>query len=169
MLTGIQINRVEDPIHHILAMTRQQRRNVNAPLLQILFRIKQVESAFELTLQCFIARNLRALKACAQTIDLIVDFAAAFIERFSQRLIDLPQFILERVKLVIKCLGGVIESFRSFFAQMLFHDFSDDLIVAGKKIFQSYSIAFQSPPGVSLNQRDAGAVENRSDGAIERR
>ena len=73
-------------------------------------------------MHCLVARDLGSIEAGAQTIDLIIDFAPAFIQRVGQSRINSTQLLLERIEFLIESLCCVFESLSGFFSQVLLHD-----------------------------------------------
>ncbi len=62
--------------------------------LQGFSRIQQIKGTFYLAMHRFVAADLGAIKARAQAIDLVINFAPAFLESFGQRRIDSAELLL---------------------------------------------------------------------------
>src|ERR1041385_4735708 len=90
----------------------------------------------KLAVHRFIARDLRSIEAGAQTVDLIIDFAPAFIQSVRQSRINSTQLLLQRIEFLIESLGRMFESLSGFFSQVFLHDSSDHVVRACKKICQ---------------------------------
>src|SRR5882672_7201429 len=110
MIIRPQVDGAVNPIDHIAAMARQHGCDIDAALLQGLTRVKQIKSALDLAMHCFVTSHLGALKARAQPIDLIVDLAPAFFQSLGQRRVDATQLFLQTIQLVIESRGRMIES-----------------------------------------------------------
>src|SRR5437667_3975784 len=109
MLIRSQVDGLQNPIDDVASVSRQQRRDIDAALLQSLSRVEKIEGAFDLAVNSFIARHLGAIKASTQAINLIIDFAPAFFHRVSQRGIDAPKLLLQTIQLAIESLRRVLE------------------------------------------------------------
>src|SRR5258706_4654120 len=140
-------------------MPGQQRRDVDVALLQNLSWIQKIKRAFNLAMHRLIAAHLRAIKAGAQAVDLIIDFAPALIQRISQGGIDASQLLLKIIQLRVERSGGVIKSVGGLFTQIFLHHARQDVIYAAKKISQANAVTIQRAPGMSFNQRQAGAMK----------
>ena len=97
----------------------------------------------QLTMNSFIAGDLRAIKPRTQPIDLIIDFPAAFIQRVSQRRIDPPQLLLQIVKFLAERLSGVLKRRRCFLAKIIRHDARGDKIGALKEILKANPVSLK--------------------------
>ena len=63
MLVGSDVYCVVNPVDNVAAVARQQRSNVDVPLLQFLMRIQLIKCSLQLSLGRFVPRHLRAMKA----------------------------------------------------------------------------------------------------------
>lgn len=118
MLIRSDIDRVVDPVNDIPAVTGQQRGNVDVALLEILIRIKLFKSAEQLALGGLIARHLSAMKARAQSLKLMIDFAPAGFQRVGEGGIDAPQLFAQSVELAVHGVLSTSERLRRVRAQV---------------------------------------------------
>jgi hypothetical protein len=81
MLIRSNIDRVIDPLDDVAAVAGEQRSDVDVPFLQALVGIKLIKRALQLPVRGFVPRHLCAVKASAQTFELIVDLAPAGFQR----------------------------------------------------------------------------------------
>ena len=88
MIVATEIDGVEDPLDHVGAVTRQERNDVDVAFLQVFVGIELIESALQLPVGGFVAGHLRAHKAGAQSVELVVDLLASGIERAGERRIN---------------------------------------------------------------------------------
>src|ERR1041385_4120489 len=98
---------------------------------------------FKLPMYRFITRDLGSIEAGPQTIDLIIDFATAFIQRVGQSWINSAQLFLKPIELLIESLCRMFERLSGFFSQVFLHDPRDHMVRACKKISQPKTAAFK--------------------------
>ena len=115
----------------------------------------------------FIARELRAIKASAQTVNLVINLAPAFLERVGQRGIYPPQLLLQPIQLAIESFRGVLKRRGGFFAEIAFDHARYDVIESAEKIHQVNPIALERAPGMLLYKSQAGARQNRRHRTIQ--
>jgi len=85
MFVRPQVDGVVDPLNNIRAVAGQQRGDVDMAFLQILVWIELIERALQLAVRGFIAGHLRANETRAESIELILDFLPARVERARER------------------------------------------------------------------------------------
>src|SRR2546423_4242547 len=120
-----------------------------------------------LTVHGFISADLRAIEARPQPIDLIIDFAASFLERVRQRRIDTSKLLLQRIELSVESFSRVLECRGSFFAQVFLDDARNHMIRACKKIGEPEAVTLERSPRVLLDKSQACARQDWSHRPIQ--
>src|SRR5690348_6479942 len=143
MVVASEIYRIEDPLDHVSAVAGQQRSDVDVTFLQVFVWVELIERALQLPVRGFVARHLRADKARAQAVELILNLFPAGIERARERRVDRLQLVAQTIELAIHILFGVAEKFRRARAEMLFDDASDHRFETFEEIRERESVAFE--------------------------
>ena len=87
-------------------------------LLQLLVRVELIERALQLSLRRFVSGHLGAMKARAQSLELVVDLAASGFECVGQRWIDTAQLLAQLIKFTVNRAFSLGKRLRGLGAQV---------------------------------------------------
>src|ERR1700752_90297 len=161
MLGRSDIDRIEDPVHHVRAVAGQQRSDVDMSFLQILIRIKLIKSSLQLTMRSLIARHLGTNETSFQSIELIVNLLSSRIKRSRKRRIYASEFLSQTIELKIDVLLRVCKELRRVGAKVLFNHTLHHRLESFKEICELQIVSFQHASGVALNHGQTRTWQDR--------
>src|SRR5437870_1577858 len=115
----------------------------------------------------FVAGDLGAVKASAQSVDLIINFTPSFIQRVCQGWIDPPKLLLQCIKFFAERLSCMFKRFGCFSPEILSHDARHHMVQSFEEIPKPNAIALERAPRVLFDKGETRARQYRRDWALE--
>src|SRR5262249_51359485 len=167
VISQSDLHLIVDPIYQFVAVAREEVKNVDLALLQILIRIERGEESFDLLSGAFVALAAVVNEARAQVVELIENLFAPAFQGVGQGRINRAERRVQLLQLVIKDSLGLVEDRRGVLVEAALDNRLHDLFESGEQVGE-FDVVLAHRLGVTFfDEREAPSREHQRINAVE--